>query len=227
MEVVQLQLDLWQSIETAAQFPETADVRSLCWLLEQSVADQPLSEQLQVSAAAIAQIADVFVTRADLLITNWKQHYDPSEPVVDLDDCSELFVQSLHLDLDELFEEPDEVCYPKQRRSTSRAEQSLVGEVDKATLLSFVDALEHEIELTKQVQSLAHDEPIMEWVEAIQVFLSQQRESATSFAEIVRFLTLPKVAVWLGLLHGQDLQLQQTGEFYDGLKIMISATANR
>jgi hypothetical protein len=47
MEVVQLQLDLWQSLETAAQFPETADVRSLCWMLELSIAEQPLNEQLQ------------------------------------------------------------------------------------------------------------------------------------------------------------------------------------
>ncbi len=30
MEVQQLELDLWQSLETASRFPETADLRSLC-----------------------------------------------------------------------------------------------------------------------------------------------------------------------------------------------------
>jgi hypothetical protein len=223
MEVVQLQLDLWQSLETAAQFPETADVRSLCWMLELSIAEQPLNEQLQMGGNAIAQLADVFAARAELLITNWKQQYDPSEPVIDLNDCSELFVQSLHLEMDELFEEPEGVCYPEQRRSPCKAEQSLVGEVEKATLLSFVDELElSEAELTEQVQDLAHDEPIMEWVEAIQGFLSQQPlGQAVSFVELMRSLALPKVAVWLGLLHGQDWQLQQTGEFYDGAGVTI------
>jgi hypothetical protein len=226
MEVLQLELDLWQSLEAAAQFPDTADMRSLCQVLEQTIADQPLSEQLQVGGEALVQIAAVFAARAHWFISDWESRHNPSESVIDLEDCSELFVQSLHLEMDELFEEPEGVCYPEQRRSPCKAEQSLVGEIDKAALLSFVDELElSEAELTEQVQELAHDEPIMEWVEAIQGFLSQQPlGQAVSFVELVRSLALPQVAVWLGLLHGQDWQLQQNGEFYDGAGILMSMT---
>jgi hypothetical protein len=43
-----------QSLETAAQFPETADLVGLCEALELAIADQPLSKQLQVGGNAIA-----------------------------------------------------------------------------------------------------------------------------------------------------------------------------
>jgi hypothetical protein len=39
MEVMLLQLDLWQSLETAARFPETVDLLSLCAELEHAIAD--------------------------------------------------------------------------------------------------------------------------------------------------------------------------------------------
>jgi hypothetical protein len=49
MEIQQLELDLWQSFEAASQFPETANLRSLCDALEQTLSDQSLAEQLTVA----------------------------------------------------------------------------------------------------------------------------------------------------------------------------------
>ncbi len=68
MEVQQLELDLWQSLETASRFPETADLRSLCDALEQTLFDQSLAEQLAVAGDVLVQLSEVYAARADLLI---------------------------------------------------------------------------------------------------------------------------------------------------------------
>jgi hypothetical protein len=225
MEVLQLQLDLWQSLETAARFPETADLLSLCAELERAIADQPLSEQLQMGGEAIMQLTGVFVARSELMISGWEYEHNPQDPVVELDGYAELFVQSQHLDVAELFEEPEAVNYPEDRRSPCHDDQSVTGEVDKAALLSLVDELERELtedELTQQVQELAHDEPIGEWVEMIRDFLSQPPDPVVSFPELVSGLNIPCVAVWLGLLHGgEGWQMVQAGEFYEAGGIQI------
>jgi hypothetical protein len=229
MEVVQLQLDLWQSLETAARFPETADLRSLCIVLEQAIAEHPLTEQLEMAGEAMLQISDVYAARSEWMIAGWEYEHNPQDPVVELDAYVELFVQFLHLDVSELFEEPEPVQYPEQRRSPCHDGQSLAGEVDKAALLSLVDELERELneaELTQQVQELAHDEPIGEWVARIRDFLSQQPSAVVSFPELTQGLEMPWVAVWLGLLHGgEDWQLRQEGEFYEASGIFVAATA--
>jgi hypothetical protein len=225
MEIVQLQLDLWQSLEMAARFPETADLRSLCAVLEQAIADQPLSEQLLVGGDAISQLVEVFAARAEWMISGWEYQHNPQDPLVDLDAYAELFVQSLHLDVSELFEESEPVHYPEQRRSPCHDGQSIAGDVDKAALLSLVDDLERELdeeELPQQVQGLAHDEPIGEWVARIREFLSQQPSAVVSFPELTQGLEMPWVAVWLGLLHGgESWQMQQKGAFYDPQRIEV------
>ena len=235
MEIVQLQLDLWGALATAAQFPETADVVGLCVSLEQAIADQPLSEQLSVGGDAIAQLAGVFAARAELMIAGWEFRHNPREPEIDLEDCSELFVQSLHLDVSDLFEEPEAVQYPKERRSPCRDDDSVVGEVDRDVLLDVVDEWEPEPELSeadweKRVRELAHGEEVSVWVDAIRDFLSQRFQGgdqddrgAISFPELGRALGMEQVPLWIGLLHGGgEWQVWQTGEFYEGAGILMT-----
>jgi len=69
MEVQQLELDLWQSLEKASRFPETADLRSLCDALEQTLSDQSLAEQLTVAGDVLVQLSEVHAARANLLIS--------------------------------------------------------------------------------------------------------------------------------------------------------------
>lgn len=103
MEIEQLELDLWNALEMAQQFPETMDVRpltgisksALCNALEQAILDQPLAEQLRVVAEGIEQLVGVYMERADYLIDGYERRHNPQEPIVDLEDCVELFGQSL------------------------------------------------------------------------------------------------------------------------------------
>lgn len=80
----------------------------------------------------------------------------PADPVVYLEDRVELFVQSLHLDVADLFEASEPVNYSENRRSrtTPTKDSSLAGEVDKALLL---EVLEQELDdETAKAEALAN-----------------------------------------------------------------------
>jgi hypothetical protein len=238
MEAVPLEHILWQFLETASQSPEAADLRSLCDVLEQALSNQPLATQLNVAAKAFMQLAAVYAARADLLMTEWECRHYPKEPVVNLEDCVELFVQSLSLDVSDLFEEPQPVQYPANRKQKApRTDGSVVGEIDKTALLNWVDQMAteqplDEIQMVERIRGLAHGENIEVWSSAIAAYLSSYSNQHThqscitiSLAELCRGMQKSLVEVWLGLLLGEEpYQIYQTSEnFYDpaGIEIRI------
>lgn len=241
MELQQLEIDLWLSLETATQFPETADVRSLCDALEQTLSNQPLAEQLAVAGDVLVQLSEVHAARANLLISGWERRHNPAEPVVNLENCVDLFVQSLTLDVSELFEEPEPIQYPANRKQKSsiQEESSVVGEVDKNALLNWVDQVAadqalNEAQMAAQIRDLAHGENVEEWSRAIARYFStyiNQRSGHSditiSLPELCNKMQKPFVEVWLGLLLGnRSYQIYQTSEnFYDttGIEIRIES----
>lgn len=225
MELQQLEIDLWQSLETATQFPETADVRSLCTALEQTITEQPLAEQLAVAGDVLMQLSEVYAARAELMFSRWERRHNPQEPVVDLEGCVDLFVQSLSLDITDLFEEPEPLQYPANRKKkTLSQEGSVVGEVDKEALLNWVDQMEqeqplNELQMAEQIRELAHGENVEEWVRAIAQYL-QHLHSNIRLPDLQQALKMSIVELWLGLLLG-GYPLEQQGEFYDSQTLWI------
>ncbi|MGG6297704.1 hypothetical protein ACQ4M4_25195 [Leptolyngbya sp. AN02str] len=226
MEVQQLELDLWQSLEKASRFPETADLRSLCDALEQTLSDQSLAEQLTVVGDVLVQLSEVHAARANLLISGWERRHNPAEPVVNLENCVDLFVQSLTLDVSDLFEEPEPIQYPANRKQKSSQEEgSVVGEVDKNTLLNWVDQVAadqalNEAQVAEQIRDLAHGENVEEWSRAIAQYL-QRFGSRILLPDLQQALEMPIVELWLGLLMG-GYALSQQGEFYDSQTLWIT-----
>ncbi|OLP15762.1 hypothetical protein BST81_24385 [Leptolyngbya sp. 'hensonii'] len=230
MDLQQLELDLWQSLATATQFPERANLRSLCDVLEQAIAEQPLPEQLQIVATALTQLSDLCAVRADLLLSDWEYRHDPQEPVVDLDSCVELFVQSLHLDLTDLMAEPDPDQYSRQNRNRCQAGDSVVGELDQGQLLAALDKqLNQHPEITEaeafnQAVGVAHGEDIGDWVERILAYLHHYPGQAIPLMDLVQDVQFADegegqqsvthlVKTWLTLLLG-GFTLEQRGAFY-------------
>ncbi|NJL39766.1 MAG: hypothetical protein HC833_00770 [Leptolyngbyaceae cyanobacterium RM1_406_9] len=223
----QLELDLWQSLETASRFPETADLRSLCDALEHTLLDQSLAAQLAVAGDVLVQLSEVHAARADLLISRWERRHNPTEPVVNLEECVDLFVQSLSLDVTDLFEEPEPMQYPtnRKKKSSAQADGSVVGEVDKDTLLNWVDQMAaeqtlDELQMAEQIRDLAHGENIEEWSRAIAQYL-QHLHSNIRLPDLQQALKMPMVELWLGLLMG-GYSLNQQGEFYDTQTLWIA-----
>lgn len=227
MEIEQLELDLWQSLETASRFPETADLRSLCNALEQTLSDQSLAEQLTVAGDVLVQLSEICAARAELLISRWECRHHPAEPVVDLEECVDLFVRSLSLDVTDLFEEPESVQYPtnRKKKSSSQIDGSVVGEVDKEALLNWVDQVAaeqplDEAQMTEQIRNLAHGENVEEWSRAVAYYL-QRLGSKICLPDLQRALEMPIVELWLGLLIG-GYSLEQQGEFYNSQTLWIT-----
>ncbi|OUC11813.1 MAG: hypothetical protein B0A82_26715 [Alkalinema sp. CACIAM 70d] len=215
----QLELDLWQSLEAVSRFPETADLRSLCDALEQTLSDHSLAEQLAVAGQVLMQLSEVYAERAKRLMSGWERRHNPAEPVVNLDACVDLFVQSLALDVSDLFDELEPVKYPTHRkqRSSAQIDGSVAGEVDKEVLLHWVDQLAAEpplddAQMAEQIQELAHGENVEEWSRAIANYL-QEIGSTICLPDLQHALKMPTVELWLGLLLG-EFSVKQTGEFY-------------
>jgi len=226
MEVQQLELDLWQSLETASRFPETADLRSLCDALEQTLSDQSLAEQLAVAGDVLVQLSEVHAARADLLISRWERRHNPTEPVVNLEECVDLFVQSLSLDVTDLFEEPEPMHYPanRKRKPSTQIDGSVVGEVDKGVLLNWVDQMIaeqplDEAQVAEQIRELAHGENVEEWSRAIAQYL-QRFGSKILLPDLQQALGMPIAELWLGLLMG-EYSLNQQGDFYDRQSLWV------
>jgi hypothetical protein len=243
MEVQQLELDLWQSLETASRFPETANLRSLCDALEQTFSDQSLAEQLTVAGDVLVQLSEICGARADLLISGWEHQHNPTEPVVNLEECVDLFVQSLSLDVTDLFEEPEPVQYPTNRRRKAgiQADGSVVREVDKDALLSWVDKLAaeqplDETQMVEQILDLAHGEAVEEWSRAISNYLLTYTDQKTyqepitiSLIKLHQAIQKPLIELWLGLLLGNsNYSLYQTSEdFYNLAGVEVAFTKSK
>ena len=228
MVIEQLEIDLWHSLETVRQFPETLDVRSLCDALEQVIKGQPIAQQLEIASTAIAQLTEVYADRAEKWMTDWQQRHDPQEPVVALEQCVDLFVQSLHLEVSDLFEPQDPTYYPTERRSPTQqsAEGTIVGTLDQEALLQALDQQmsQHsamtEREAFNTAISVAHGEDIGAWSEAIHQFFSTHTSSIVCLSQLQQSLNLPIVSVWLGLLLG-NYALEQRGGFYDMQSVFV------
>lgn len=214
---------LWQQLEAALQFPVDADLAALYQTLEQlftrQLVHQPLSVQLQIAGTVLVQLAEIYAARADRLITDWESQHRPTEPLVALESCLDLFVQSLSLNLADLFEEPDPVQYPAQRQPRSGSQ---VEAVDKQTLLDWLDAgpdpaLSGSIDLAAQIHSLAHDENVEQWTAALSAALSVQ---PARLVDLQQTLPLPLIELWLGSLLG-GYRLEQRGDFYDTETIWV------
>jgi hypothetical protein len=226
VEIRQLELDLWQSLEAATRYPETANLQRLCDALEGAIAHHPLQEQLQVAGEMLRQITEVYAARAEWMMSGWEHQHNPQEPVVNLEGYAELFAQSLSLDLGELFEEPEAVVYPSDRKGRSGGGGTVVGLLDKEALLVELDQrLEEHPEMTEAEAfeaaiSVAHGEDVSAWVGAIAQVLQQEESREMSLMELQGRSGMPWVTMWLGVLLG-GYGLEQRGEFYQRETIWV------
>jgi hypothetical protein len=231
MEIKQLELDLWNALEMARQFPETMNVRSLCDALEQVIIDQPLSDQLRVVAEGIEQLIGVYAERAARLIDGYERRHNPQEPIVNLEGCVDLFVQTLQLDVTDLMEPEEGVQYPAQRRSRLREEEagSVVGVLDQAALLAQLDQRLSEqpgmteAEAFETAMAVAHGEDVSAWVGAIAEGIQAMGGKTVTLLELQGAIGMPLVQMWLALLLS-GYELEQRGEFYEVGTIWVAAS---
>jgi hypothetical protein len=172
-----------------------------------------------VAGEAIGQIADLFCDRSNLCFEHLLAYASHGEPVMS-DHAFDRYVrQSVVVDFEQFIQPLESL--PRKSSEKIKDDDSVVGAVDKEVLLQVLeqeDLLSWEDKLDLAL-SIAHDEDVSAWIEAIAVCL-KSNDVPMHFIDLQNKLKLPIVEIWLGLLLG-DFKLEQKGSFYDANQIWI------
>ncbi|MBD2054623.1 hypothetical protein H6F88_01020 [Oculatella sp. FACHB-28] len=216
MKGKQLELDLWSQLRRAQQMPEMIEVTQMLDAVEVAAAQLPESDRLRFAGEALLQVAQICETRAELLMSEWEE--TSRDPVVEQGFFDDLVRQTMAVDLSDLME-PTPARKPRTKRAKSSGteEGSIAATVDKAAVLAMVEQLEAaavEEERKQQVLTVAYDENVSQWTEAIAQGLQAALPDRVSLTQLCQRLGMPQVEVWLAVLLG-EFELEQEGEFYD------------
>lgn len=215
VKAIQLELDFRSAIAQALAEPKVADLRMLWQSLELELLGLTEKEQLQVAGQALCDLAQVCQRRAELMWDEWVDQHNTDGPIPDEDFLAGLVQKSMFLDISSL------VRQPKSRKSAVAAvedeRESVVEDVTKEVALLLAGADEASL----LMETLEHDEYIVNWTKTIRLWLTQQQAVEVSFTELLKDLGLPIVKAWLALLLG-EFELSQNGEFYDMSGVLIT-----
>ena len=214
VDVRQLELNLDLAFEIAAEVPEAANVRHLWEQFEEVMADLPWRDQLRIGGEVINQLAGICEAKADVLWEDWQDAHNADGPIMDGDWLRGLTRQTQELDFSEhvkrspyLSKEPD---------SEPADNDSVVGEVDKAAVLAFVDDLTEAAEKEKAL-AVSHAENVSDWIQKLS---SKSIDQPQRLVELQRQLKMPLIELWIAALLG-GFSLEQRGEFYETADMWI------
>ena len=134
----QLELPLWSQLQRSRLAPEFVDLEAILDQAEQEIAQLPEAMQMQAAGEAILQLAQLQLLRSEVLIDNWENAY--RDPHVKSDFFDDIVRQTMAVDLSDLI-----TLLPLRKRrakTTLKAQDSVVGVVDKSAVLAMVEQLE-------------------------------------------------------------------------------------
>ncbi|MEO1590897.1 MAG: hypothetical protein AAFU71_06360 [Cyanobacteria bacterium J06632_22] len=214
VDVRQLELDLDLAFEEASAVPEEADVRILWQQFEGVMRDLPWRDQLRLGGEVINQLAGICEAKADVLWEDWQDAHNADGPVMDGDWLRGLTRQTQELDFSEHVKRPSYAL--KEQDSQLEDEDSVVGEVDKATVLAFLDDLTEEEEKQKAL-AVSHAENVSDWIQQLS---SRGIGRPQKLIELQQQLQMPLIELWIAALLG-GFSLEQRGEFYETAEVWV------
>jgi hypothetical protein len=127
----QLELQPWQTLQTAQDKPELAKVGALWVRMEEAIQEREIKAQLEVSSEAILQMAGVIQRRVQVLDEGHRMR-SGADPVMPANAFDRFVRQSMDVDFEQFVEEigRKEHEYPESRELVS-----VVEEVSKEELL--------------------------------------------------------------------------------------------
>ena len=215
VDVRQLELDLEDAFEDAADMPEEANILELWQQFEVVMTELPWREQLRMGGEVLAQLAEICEAKSEVLWDDWQDANNSDGPVMDGDWLRGLTRQTQEIDFSELVQRSGPRSAKEQDDLTD--EDSVVGEVDKAAVLALVDELTLE-EAKEKALAVSHVEGVSAWIAAI----SAKRKSLPQrLIELQQQLRMPLTEVWIAVLLG-GFQLEQRGGFYETEEIWLT-----
>jgi len=221
MNYEQLELPLWSHLQSCRLAPESVDLVAVMNRAEVEISQLPQAVQMQAAGEAILQLALLYSLRSSVLIDNWENAY--RDPHIRSDFFADIVRQTMAVDLSDLMEP----AMPRLRRARAvSTRDSVAGVVDKSAVLAMVEQLEassssdddsswSDAERKCLALSVAHDEDVSAWCNAIAHWIQQHQGTKVSLWQLQQALGMPLVEVWLGLLHSPTpYQWDGQGEFY-------------
>ena len=204
----QLELDLGDAFEDAADMPEEANILKLWQQFEVVMSELPWREQLRLGGEVLAQLAEICEAKSEVLWDDWQDANNSDGPVMDGDWLRGLTRQTQEIDFSELVQRSGS-CSDKERDDISD-DDSVVGEVDKSAALALVDELTLE-EPKKKALAAAHSEDVSAWIDTL---IAHRDKKPQKLTDLQQRLKMPLVELWLAALLG-DFILEQRGDFYE------------
>ncbi|EKU96569.1 hypothetical protein Lepto7375DRAFT_0034 [Leptolyngbya sp. PCC 7375] len=208
VSVRQLQLDLGDAFEDAADVPEDANILELWQQFEGVMTELPWRDQLRLGGEVLAQLADICEAKSEILWDDWQDAHNTEGPVLDGDWLKGITRQTQELDFSDLVQHSG---YTQRDPFEPVADdESVAGDVDKASVLAFVETLAEE-SAKEQALAVAHSENVSVWIERLSIKRIGKPQRLIDLQQQVK---MPMVEVWIAALLG-DFTLEQRGGFYE------------
>ena len=224
-QFVQLEIDLWDALASAALAPEDANLQQLWTTLEATIAPLDVQDSLRVAADAIALLVKIFRERSLLTLEELQALTSDEGPIMPLDAFDRYVRQSMEVDFEQFIEplpSPPRKAPSGNQTQFPNDGRSVVAVLDKEALLQVLEeqAIQQELEeeaIKKKVLDIAHIEDVSAWSDALAQWMQQYNGKAVSLLMLHQALGIPLVAVWLALLlSGLDFYEWEQGEnFYN------------
>ena len=215
VDVRQLELDLGDAFEDAADMPEEANILELWQQFEVVMDELPWREQLRMGGEVLAQLAEICEAKSEILWDDWQDANNSDGPVIDGDWLRGLIRQTQEIDFSELVQRSGKRFTNGQANLSD--DHSILGEVDKSAVLALVNELTLE-EAKKKTLAVSHSEDVSTWVSTI---LAKLKSAPQRLIDLQQQLQMPLVEIWIAALLG-GFCLEQRGEFYDIEQVWIS-----
>ena len=220
----QLELSLHQDLSAAKSEPVAANLQQLWHKLEQVIELTSKSHKLRVLGDAIASIVEIYVMRANAILSSLEAKESGGEPILSEDFLNDLMRQSMSIDLSDMMEklffpeaepqprEPAPACGPTVVPQDKEAAHAVPKAVTDATIAQVTP-----VDAKQMLVELAGNEQVSHWSAAISEWMQQHGGGEiVSLPQLQQALGMPLVEIWLGLLlspvHQYDWE--RRGDFY-------------
>lgn len=102
MDARQLELELAMALEDAAEMPVLADLQALWQQAEPVMRQLSVREQLRLGGAVIDQLAELHRAKAERLLEDWENTFNPQDPSLPADWLQGMVRQSQYVDVSDL-----------------------------------------------------------------------------------------------------------------------------
>lgn len=213
----QLELALETQIEEGFEDLEEVNLPGLVFQLDQVLAQLPPTEQLRVGGLYLDRLAELYRTRAMMLLDDWEEEYNSQGPRFNDALLAGLVRESQYVDVSDFVKPGARLRGPKVTGPIDEKDSVFVAlDVEQALALA-----EQDLEVEASCVDLSHAENVSDWVAQIAAWFEQE-PGAVRLVELHQRLQMPFVELCLGALLG-GFGWEQRGRFYELGSIWIFA----